>query len=198
MKAVGRKIISTAGPARKAVSNFVTAIVAGLILQSFASGGFIGDYSPGKFTLTNSNADGWFEVISGGSELHLFGGNSGTGLTGTTDLTVTAALGGLFSFTYSYTSLDWPGFDRAGYLVNGLFTFLADTGGQTGEVKLPLAAGDIFGFRVATDDNLGEPGLLAITQFSAPGGLPATVPEASTVWLIAGGGVLLALRKRSI
>lgn len=197
MKAVGRKTISTAGPARKAVSRFVTAIVAGLILQSFANGGFIGDYSPGNFTLTNTAADGWFEVVSGGSELHLYGGNTGTGLTGNTDLLVTAALGGLFSFTYSYTSLDWPGFDRAGYLVNGLFTVLADTDGQTGEVKLPLLTGDIFGFRVVTDDNLGEPGVLSITQFSTPG-LPATVPEASTMWLLAGGGVLLALRKRSI
>lgn len=197
MKTVGRIAISTCGRIWNAVIGSVTVTLIVLVLQPLASGGFIGDYSPDRFTLTNANADGWFEVVPGGSVLQLYGGNEGTGLAGTTDLVVTAALGGLFGFRYAYASVDLAGYDLAGYLVNGVFTALADTDGQSGEVKLPLLAGDLFGFRIVTADNLGEPGVLIIDRFTAPGS-PATVtPEGSTVWLLLGGGVLLARRRRS-
>lgn len=182
---------------RNAVTGLITATVIALFLQSSASGGFIGDYSTSRFTLTNVDADGWFEVVSDGSVLHLYGGNSGTGMFGTTDLFITASLAGLFSFSYSYASLDSPGYDRAGYLVNGLFTALADADGQSGEVKLPLLAGDVFGFRILTDDNMGEPGILTITRFTAPESPGTVVPETASVWMLAGAGFVLALRKRS-
>src|SRR5262249_24335133 len=99
-------------------------------------------------------------------------------------------------FQYSYFSLDIAPFDTAGYLVDGLFSPLTQNSGDSGSVSFAIAAGHTFGFRVATLDNLGEPGILTVSGFSAPSGPTNAVPEPGN-WLVAGAALaLLAARYR--
>ena len=142
----------------------------------------------------NSNADGTAVSPDGGRSVILTGGNNGTGLSGTTDLITTATATGLIQFQYIYSSLDDPMFDRGGYLIAGIFTPVADTDGQFGMTSFFVMTGDIFGFRVETDDNTQEPGVFAISDFNVDA---ASTPEPATlpVVLVAAIAMLFAMRR---
>ena len=143
---------------------------------------FISPYALTDFTLTNSTfADGFAITPDGGHSIVLTGPNDGSGLPGYTELTVTSKGVGPFRFHYAYSSADAPGADRAGYLINGQFHVVASADGQSGSISAPIHLGDRIGFRVESDDNIGEPGVLTITDFSAG---PALVPAASPGSLI--------------
>lgn len=159
------------------LSRFVLA--AGFLFVSQAKASFIGSYAFANFTLTNQFADGSAQTPDGGLSVVLTGGNTGSGLSGTTDLFITAAGSGTVYFQYSYFSLDEPHFDVAGFLVNGAFMPLTDTSGNMGVATFSIAQGQTFGFRVATMDNLGEPGILTVTDFGAPSASTAA-PEPVT------------------
>jgi hypothetical protein len=100
----------------------------------------------------------------GGLSVVLTGGNNGSGLSGTTSLTITAPASGLVHFQFSYFTLDIPGFDSAGFLLDGVYTQLAALSGDTGTGNFAVAAGHTFGFRVETSDNQGEPGVFTISD----------------------------------
>lgn len=168
-----------------------------LALASHANAGFIGPYALGNFTLINTPTCGG-DILNGsattpdnGNTVVLTGSNSGSGCAGTTDLLTTAQGAGTVQFNYSYSSLDAPGADFAGYLRGSMFTQLADTNGQSGAVSFQVSSGQSFGFRVGTTDNTGEPGVLAVSNFSAPGTVSA-VPEPGTIGF-AFAGVLTVL-----
>ena len=165
-----------------------------------AYAGFIGDYALNNFTLVNTNADGSVTTPDNGLTAVLTGGNNGSGEPGTTDLLTTAAGTGTVAFHYSYSALDFPGFDYAGYLIDSAFVQLADTDGQSGNASFMVTAGQIFGFRVGTLDNTGEPGILTISNFSAPSGGGA-VPEpvtAPVVFMGLAAAVYYRCRRRAI
>ncbi len=146
-----------------------------------AKAAFIGNYSLTNSTLTNDNADGFVSTPDNGQTIILTGGQTGSGVPGLTDLLFTAAGTGAVQFQYSYSALDFPGFDYAGYLLGNAFTQLADFDGASGIANFTVSQGQRFGFRVGTTDNTGEPGLLTVSNFTAPasdGG--ATVPEPAT------------------
>jgi hypothetical protein len=124
-----------------------------------AHAGFVGPYDYNLFTVTNTNADGFAFMQDGGQTLVLTGGNNGSGLAGATDFWIVMPLSGLVSFSFTYSSADAPTFDRAGFLANDAFSALGDTDGAFGTAQLSIMAGSRFGFRVATDDNTGEPGV---------------------------------------
>ncbi len=186
---------------RSAAANFVTprsgAVARLLAIACFAlaSQAFAGPvtFSSLQWTLDNQNADGTAVVSNAGLTLTLTGGNNGGGLEGNTDLVTTAAAGGTVSFDFSYSSLDpTPGFDIAEYLIQATSVQFADTDGQSGNISFSVNAGDTFGFRMATVDNEGEPGILTVTDFSAPGN---ATPEPGTAGLMLVGVVLvLAVR----
>src|SRR5205823_1563046 len=91
---------------------------------------------------------------------------------------------------------DSPGGDIAGYLLANAFTQLADTSGQSGNVSFSVTLGQSFGFRINTIDNTGEPGILTVSNFNAPGGVAASVPEPGTLPLVLLSlGVIFALRQ---
>ena len=140
-----------------------------------ARAGFIGLYDPSNFVLTNTNADGSLAVLDSNT-IQLTGGNNGSDQPGTTDFLILAPATGLVSFDWSYSSLDTPTFDDAGYIINAIYTQLADTDGEVGQVAFQVSMGDSFGFRAGTDDNTGEPGILTVTNFEAPG-TASPVPE---------------------
>jgi hypothetical protein len=168
--------------------------LAGAILVPQAKAGLI-PYQLSLFALVNTNADGTAVSPDGGKSVILTGGNNGTGLSGTTDLTTTATATGLIEFQYIYASLDDPMFDRGGFLVAGVFTPVADTDGQFGTTSFFVMTGDIFGFRVETDDNTQEPGVFTISEFnvnSTAAPEPATLP----LVLLAAITMLIAFRRR--
>jgi hypothetical protein len=147
---------------------------------------FIGPYEFAKFSLSNSNADG-FAVLTGDGSVGLTGGNDGSAIPGITDLWLVAPASGTVSFSYSYSSLDFPGFDSAGFILNG-FVQLADSDGEFGGAVFSVLAGDVFGFRVATADNTGEPGVFTVSNFIGPdAGDDPGVPETSTFLAVAIG-----------
>lgn len=158
-------------------------LVLGLAGLQPANAAFMGDYAFSNFTVTNSaDAMGFAMTPDGGLTLVLTGSNTGSGLPGTTDVTIASLGTGFLSFSYSYSTLD-PGGDVAGYVLGSQFIALADQDGQSSSVTVPVMVGQIFGFRIETIDNTFEPGILTLSNFSAPaaqGPGDGTVPEPGT------------------
>lgn len=150
---------------------------------AFSFTGFTGDFDPRYWTLTNNNADGSTDASL--YQVILTGGDNGSNLPGTTDWTIpiNSARAGNISFYWSYFTLDTPGFDSAGFLLNGIYTPLAIQDGDfyfsTPAVSINVITGDIFGFRATTSSNSdGAPvfSVYSLGNFSA-----AAVPEPSTI-----------------
>ena len=85
-----------------------------------------------------------------------------------------------------------------GYLLEGNYTQLSDNGGamdQSGSASFSVLAGQTFGFRVVTADDLWGPAQSTISSFEV-----AAVPEPGT-WaaaaLLAGGAGFMRWRKRA-
>src|SRR5262245_53510764 len=89
---------------KRAILRHVSPWFLSMVLAPQAWGAFIGDYAPGRLTLTNTIADGFVTTATGGSVLFLTGGNNGSGVAGTTDITVEAAAAGLVRFHFLYSS----------------------------------------------------------------------------------------------
>ena len=161
--------------------------------------GFQDAYDPINWTFTNSNADGFVNTGGAPASISLTGGDNGSGFSGTTNYTTTAAAAGTVTFDWDYSTDDDPLFDPFGYLLNGSFIQVTNNGGgffQNGTSTFNVLAGDSFGFRIFTRDNSVGPGSVTISNFSAP----APVPEPSTVLslLVLGGlGAGLKYLKRN-
>ena len=164
-----------------------------LALAQPVKASFVGIYALSNFTLTNvddtalANTHGSAISLDGGLTVTFTGGNSGSGLGGFTDLLIHAAAAGLVQFQYSYSSKDDEGFDLAGYVLGGSFTELTEKDNVCGlgtcpaNVSFPVSLGQSFGFRIRTLDNENEPGVLTISDFSAPTG---AVPEPNAIPLM--------------
>jgi hypothetical protein len=159
-----------------------------LVLPSRLEAAFVRDYGLSNFTLVNVNADGTAITPDNGLSVVLTGGNNGSGLAGTTTLKTAAAGNGWVKFDYAYTSKDDPGYDFAEYLLGLQFFWLADTNGDSGSVWFPVLAGQEFGFVVATEDNTIFPGVLTISNFDAPTGVPE--PGMAPIAAVAVGAIL--------
>jgi hypothetical protein len=156
---------------------------------------FTGSYALNQFTLANiniqplANPDGTASSPDGGLSLLLTGGLSGSGSLGETDFFIGAAATGTVQFDWLFSN-GVPGFISGGYLVGARSTSacappcitLSDASGS-GEVSFGVTQGEIFGFFVITDNQAnpvsGEPGVLTVTNFSAPTAA-SPVPEPST------------------
>jgi hypothetical protein len=86
----------------------------------------------------------------------VIGSDNQSNTEGFTDITVPVTAAETVSFDWDYVLNDVPGFDSFGYLLNGTYTQLTDpaVGDQSGSETVALAAGDVFGFRSQTDDNI--------------------------------------------
>jgi hypothetical protein len=162
--------------------SFLLALLLTCAFAPAAKADFVSPYSLRDFTLLNSTPsdNGTAVTPDGGRTVVLTGPNDGSGLPGFTELTVLSQGTGLFRFDYVYTSLDTPNADSAGYILNGRVFPLAAASGQSGTVSVPVRPGDRIGFRIDTVDNIAEPGVLTISNFSAPSATPTTVPTIST------------------
>lgn len=144
---------------------------------SNASAAFIGYYAPSNWTTTDFNSNGTVDISGAPDSIVVIGGDNQSGISGTTDFTIAAQESGTWSFSWSYDSFDNVGdADRGGYLLNGVFTQLAqnsdveNNGFQpvTGSVSLAVNQDDIIGYRVRTLDNNSFPGQLTVSNFNAP------------------------------
>jgi VCBS repeat-containing protein len=144
------------------------------IPEASAASGFAGDYDPTNWTLTNTNADGFVNTSGAPGSIMLVGGDNNSFSAGNTDYTIPVACGGTISFDWTYQSfdIDGPLFDPAGYLVNGAFAQLSNSGGpnvQGGTTFVAVADGDSFGFRIHTVDNIfGRGAFTTITNLQTP------------------------------
>lgn len=169
-----------------------------------AKAGFIGYYDPTNFTLVNTQADGFVTTPGDGSSVTVTGGNDGSGFFGTTDFLIIAPLSGIVTFRYLFTTLDTDQFgdlfDDAGFLTNGQFTpFSQLLSPDPVPAIFFVAAGDAFGFRVETLDNLGEPGILTVSDFNAPQPAEAPAPEPSLgILVLLGIGAGAAWKRRQM
>jgi hypothetical protein len=200
-----------------------SALALSLILTVPANAGsFTGSYDLSNWVLTNTaQTDGSVMTPDSGLTLVFTGGNSGSGNPGTTDFFISAPAAGQVQFSWSYTSTDSTTpvcgnsgtliCDDGGYLLGGVYsggvlsgstyTELADdttwmTVGS-GNVNFAVTSGEFFGFQIDTADNLGGPGVLTITDFSAP--LNTNAPEPGTMSVALGLGATMILawwRKR--
>jgi len=179
---------------------FCGTVALGSILVPQARADFIGYYDLSNFTLTSTSdagaytSDGFAYTPDNGVTGILQGGNDGLGFTGVTDLLINAPAAGTVQFDYMYNSLDTPGYDSAGYMLNGVYTLLADTDGESGTISFSVNAGDLFGFQAWTYDNMGEPGILTVASFTAPEGgeNDGTVPEPRTLPMVLVSAALAA------
>lgn len=172
------------------------ALVACLFVAPAANAGFIGYYSPGNFTLViNDNS---VETVNcqvsscpsmlpnalltdlvnspDSNTLNFTADQSGSGFAGFTDLIIIALASGPVQFHWSYSTMDIDDSDAAGYVVDGAFTQFANGNGQSGDASFMVSAGQTFGFRITTVDNLFGPGALTLTAFDAAVPEPGTAP----------------------
>jgi hypothetical protein len=168
---------------RTRIGSSMWALALLVVAATPAHAAFTGYYAIENFTLTNSNGDG-FATFNAGS-LVLTGGNNGSGLPGVTDFLITAPTAGTVSFNYLYDSTDDPGHDAALYRIVGLQPEFLANDFATGSVSFQIFANEMFGFRVVTDDNTFDPGVLTISNFSAPTAVTSgNVPEPGTFSLL--------------
>jgi hypothetical protein len=118
---------------------------------AFVAQGNAGLINPnlGSFVLNNTSADGSV-MIKSPSSFVLTGGNTGSGIPGSTDFSVISSSAGMLQFQYSYASLDFPGFDVAGYLLGNSRMPLADTDGEAWDmacvISVPVTVGEKYGW----------------------------------------------------
>jgi len=135
-----------------------------------------GAFAPNNWMLTNTEADGSVDTDVSSGTIILTGGNNGSNLPGTTDWTISinSARAGNISFNWGYSTLDTPGFDSAGYLLNGNYTPLAIKDGDfsTSPVSVNVNINDNFGFRAATSSNSDGPPVLSVFVDRPPVAVP--------------------------
>jgi hypothetical protein len=164
---------------------------------------FQGAFDPSLWTLTNIDTDG--SVNTGGAPASVFvvGGNDEVnGAGGQTTWTIAAPEAGTVAFNWEYLTVDFyadPSYDPAGYILNGVLTKLSDDLGgasQSGAANFAVALGDVFGFYVATEDNLEGRAFLTLSSFSLTSEPSGDIPEPTTLVLVGLPLLLVGLLRR--
>lgn len=126
------------------------------------------------FTVTlDANGEGTVspvDLLGGTVEevISLVGGDNQSGTIGNSDFTVPITTATSITFNYDYSTDDGPNFDELGYLLNGVYTLITsnETSNPSGSITVAVAASDVFGFRMITDDNTVGAGFATISDFS--------------------------------
>jgi hypothetical protein len=147
---------------------------------------FGGHFDIENWELVNdpSGVGGSFDTEPGPPlEVYITGGDAGTG--GNTDLQIEIPMDGVIIFDWGYQTSDTACWDSGGYAINGVYTELACNDSpvpyfdETEVVE--VSAGDIFAFRMFTQDGQFGPGVLGVTNFQFQ---PAVCDDPSGVpWL---------------
>ena len=130
--------------------------------------------------------NGGVDVV--GSVAGFDGGGTGNTARTTTWTVTNGAQPSTLMFSWAFATLPTESATKqsAWYLVGTNATQLTASGGGSGSVSnISLAPFETFGFRVSTDDNIGDYGVLSITNFTAtevPAPLPLTGAAATFHW----------------
>lgn len=176
----------------------LTGLIAGLSCGAAWADGFAGAYAPSQWTLTElAAAPGSVDVSGAPSFIVLTSSNDGSDRASDTYYGATAAATGTLSFDWAYSSVDEPGADSGGFFIGSIaagYYLLSYTSGQSGHLSLDITQGQQFGFNVYSKDSGWGPGVLTISNFSAP--LAAAVPEPASYGLMLAGLVALGAWRR--
>lgn len=153
---------------------------------------FTGYYDVSNWTSTLTG-DGSIDTSGAPGSISMTSNDDGGGSTNQ-DFTIDAQKDAPVSFYWYFetTDVDGSGFDPFGFLLNGDFTQLTNSGGddiQSGYASFDVLAGDIFGFRAHASDSAFGAATTTINEFM--------VPEPANLALL-GFGLLgfAALRRR--
>lgn len=157
----------------KTVSLLIPVAAAGLILSAETAHGqgFTGPYAPANWTFTNNGGSGSLTTHNA-TTLAFMGDNGGAAGGQNTDITVVSAHNGFMTFDWTWAPTDSGTWDSVGYLKNGVYTALANNAGPfAGSVTgatIPIAIGDVIGFRIFSADGAIGTGTYTITNFAVP------------------------------
>ncbi|MCI0365148.1 MAG: PEP-CTERM sorting domain-containing protein [Phycisphaerales bacterium] len=163
-----------------------------------ARGDFSGAYSPANWTFNANGGDGSVNTLGAPLSITITGNDNSNGVPTNTDYTIAAVASGTWSFDWAFIPTDTGNYDHGGYLLNGVYTQLANNLGpgpfpgpnpSNGVVSIGINAGDIIGFRVYSDDGFFGAADMTITNFVAP------VPAPGALALLGVAG-LAGTRKR--
>jgi hypothetical protein len=108
--------------------------------------------------------------------------------------TIPAPFDDVIQFYWSYQTFDeGPSYDRAGYVIDGVYTQLTDNDGplsQSGYASFSVLTGQVFGFYVDATDACCGRGEFSVQDAAS------VIPEPSTVALVGAGLLGLVLRRR--
>lgn len=182
--------MTTASISKKQALAYAVAGAAAMGTTATAYADFSGPYDHANWTFIPAGDASFTPTLT---TLQLVGSDSGVG--GTAGYLIAADANGVVSFDWNYSSSDVGGWDYGGFYLNGVFTTLAFNSTQgAGNFSTNVNAGDVFGFWVHSVDGGFGPGVLDVSNFSAP----VAVPEPGTLGLLALGtlGGALGFRRR--
>lgn len=179
MQTSALSLLSHPKPSIKHLANIAATLLlttGGIAVTTDAKAAFIGYYSPSNWTFTQPPNGVGSVDSSGAPNSIVLEGSQGTIAPGNVDFTITVPESGTWSFDWSYDSQDIVNStinDNGGYLLNNTFTRLAlnsdvVSGPVSGFISLSVSQGDTIGYRVSTSAGNSFPGLLTVSNFSAP------------------------------
>ncbi|MFN5515093.1 MAG: PEP-CTERM sorting domain-containing protein [Cyanobacteriota bacterium] len=160
-------------------STLTLPVIAGAALgvgsPALAITSFVSPFAPTDFTLTNTpTGDGTVNTVNAASGEVILTGSNNDSLSSSSTTQTTGAIAQAYTITFAWsfagddTPYDGDTGDQAGYLVNGVATYLANVNDQSGgPVIVNLLAGQTFGFIVDTAENTGSAGVFTVTNFDA-------------------------------
>ena len=155
--------------------------------------GLIKGNAPARWQFNTDHAEAIVQTDTAPGSITIYGGNDVSG--GDTDYTTDAMdTHTTRSFDWTYFSVDDPGFDSFGILVNGEYSRLTNDDVLFGSYSLILDTGDAFGFRVHTVDGAKGAGIATIYNFHVKEDI---VPESSTGLLLMLGITVVLTRRQT-
>lgn len=131
-----------------------------------ANAQFSGDYSPDNWSLSGMSANSDASVdISGAPGTIIFNGNDsdfGDCCDLTDDYSISVPTTGYISFSFDWVNQDIEEFY---YVVNGTETLISDDSLNGSISDISVSAGDVFAFRIYTDDDCCGRGEATISAF---------------------------------
>jgi hypothetical protein len=186
--------MTTASISKKQALAYAVAGAAALGTTATAQADFSGPYDHANWTFTQAGNSSFSATLT---TLTLNGSSNATTFNALTTYSIAADASGTVSFNWNYSSNDTGGYDYAGFYINGAFTTLAFNSTQgSGSISRTVNQGDDIGFWVFSVDSVNAPGILNISNFSGPVG----IPEPGSLGLLALGtiGGALSFRRRRI
>lgn len=162
------------------MKNFITTLVAFILILTSLNAQFSGYYHPSNWTETETGCvtNGWVDATGAPASLLIMGPDNPFGCgSSVISLSIAAQFCGTISFDWAYTTTDCNGpyWDRFGYSINGspvqLSTWTVQygaPGSQSGSASFEVSGGDMIAFYMDAIDSYCGAAWVTLTNFSAP------------------------------